>query len=207
MYRVNDIVLFIERNICDIIKMQANFIGIKTNVKDVSMIINGDSISSYKVDSVLMIYNMGRTWKYVLETANKPLTSDFINNIHSMLSAGVYTNIVDLIYNNEVYKLSELCMNDMLNILVNRVYDEDVSRFIDVALYIIYNKLFGNWSTLIASYVLTKLLMQNGVGIFYICQRYWDEFNTQLRSYLLTHNNENIKFIIKNKCIIGLKDR
>ena len=174
-------------------------------------ILNGVNVPSVQLDDIQAILNMRDAWRELLNTADEPLTVEYICRLNGFIarnealewgklrSGSVGISGTD--YNPPIpsYERVETELKEILSADVT-VTEKALNAFVWGA----RGQFFWDGNKRTSLTVANKILLMDGAGILTITDNYMEQFNTLLLDYYNTGNPEALKRFLYDNAIEGL---
>lgn len=209
---VEENIFVARRNLVDYIWKSANLEGIGVTYPDTQAIYHGVSVAGYSIDDINAVNDLKYAWQYLLNNINKPLDLEYIKKVHMILGkvtvigAGAIRRFGVSIGGAD-WKPSipdeKQVDYDIQNILNSGNDKQDIA--LDVMLYLMRGQLFYGGNKRIAMLICNKIMIENGMGIVSISQKYIKDFYALLVEFYETGISKKLKQFIYDNCIDGMQ--
>ena len=202
-----------KRILIDSIYQQANLEGIGVTFADTQDIINNVNVDSISPKDISKICCLRDGWKYLLDNIKSDLNLIFLEDIHNLIARfDVDYRYLGKIRKDEVMISgttwrplvpTETDIDKLCEVLKSIDSNNITNSAIDIGLYIMRMQPFKDGNKRVGSYVINKILIQNGKGIFNVPVEYDGKFKQALVDYYVSNDNSIIKKFITENCITG----
>lgn len=209
---VEENIFVARRNLVDYIWKSANLEGIGVTYPETQAICHGVSVAGYSIDDINAVNDLKYAWQYLLNNINKPLDLEYIKQAHMILGkvtvigAGVIRHF-DVSIGGTDWKPSipdeKQAAYDIQNILNSGNDKQDIA--LDMMLYLMRSHLFYDGNKRIAMLICNKIMIENGMGIVSVSQKYIKDFCALLIEFYETGISEKLKQFIYDNCIDGMQ--
>lgn len=209
---VEENIFVARRNLVDYIWKSANLEGIGVTYPDTQAICQGMSVAGYSIDDINAVNDLKYAWQYLLNNINKQLDLEYIKQVHMILGkvtvigAGVIRRF-DVSIGGTDWKPSipdeKEAYDDIQNILNSGNDKQDIA--LDIMLYLMRSQLFYDGNKRIAMLICNKIMIENGMGIVSVSQKYIKDFYALLIEFYETGISEKLKQFIYDNCIDGMQ--
>ncbi|MCC8170029.1 MAG: cell filamentation protein Fic [Oscillospiraceae bacterium] len=200
-----------KRNLVDYIWKSANLEGIGVTYPDTQAICNGMSVSGYSIDEINSVNDLKHAWQFLLENIREPLNLQYIQKTHMLLgkftviNAGTLrrfdVNIGGTEWKPEIPDEQRICGD------IQMIIDADADRqdtALDMMLYLMRSQIFYDGNKRLAMLIGNKIMIENGMGIISVKQKYIQDFYKLLIDFYETNDPAYIKRFVYDNCIDGL---
>ncbi len=201
-----------KRIMVDSIYASANLEGIGVTFAQTTDILNNVNVDEVTPKDMMKVFCLRDAWKYVLDNIDKNLDLVFLQELHEIVAKA----------DVEYYDLGRFRRNEVMisgtdwrpvipnaEDIINKL-DElskiavTTDRAIKTGLALMRIQPFRDGNKRIGSFVINKLLIQNGKGLFKVPVRLDGKFKELLVKYYETDDYDVILEFIRDNCIVGL---
>jgi Fic family protein len=200
-----------KRNIVDYIWKSANLEGIGVTYPDTQAIYNGMAVSGYSIDDINAINDLKHAWYFLLEHINDALDLNYIKQVHRQLGKFTVINAGSLRYDEVRIGgtdwIPPIPDEKSVNIGILDIVSDSrdvMDKALDITLYIMRSQLFYDGNKRIAMLIGNKIMIENGLGIITVGQKYIQDFYKLLISYYESNDKSEIKDFLYKYCIDGM---
>lgn len=208
---VTDAVLLAKRLLIDNIYSQANLEGIAITFANTNDIINNINVDSITPNDISKILCLRDGWEFILNSIEQDLSLVMIEELHSLVArfdvpyyylGKPRQDVVRISGTDWVPEIPNI--EEVYNYIELNKYATSVEDCMIVGLYFMRTQLFKDGNKRIGSFIINKLLIMNGLGIFKIPVKLDTEFKMKLIEYYETNDCSTlVKFLIEN-CFISI---
>lgn len=202
-----------KRILIDSIYQQANLEGIGVTFAETQDIINNVNVDSITPKDISKVCCLRDGWKYLLDNIESDLNLIFLEDLHNLIARFdvEYTYLGkfrkdEVMISGTTWRPSvptEKDIDELCEVLKSIDADYITDSAIDIGLYIMRMQPFKDGNKRVGSYVINKILIQNGKGIFNVPIEYDGKFKQMLVDYYASNDNSLIKKFIIEMCITG----
>lgn len=202
-----------KRILIDSIYQQANLEGIEVTFAETQDIINNVNVDSISPKDISKVCCLRDGWKYLLDNIESDLNLIFLEDIHNLIARfDVDYRYLGKIRKDEVMISgttwrplvpTETDIDKLCEVLKSIDSNNITNSAIDIGLYIMRMQPFKDGNKRVGSYVINKILIQNGKGVFNVPVEYDGRFKQALVDYYVSNDNSIIKKFIAENCITG----
>lgn len=187
--------------------------NINITFPDTKTIIDGMSVSGLKTDDVQKVLNLRNAWHFVLDDVSASLDLEYIKTIHSMVAYGeLPQSMINTLRDGDVsiggsfYQPKIPIESEVIKRIENIVNSSAsvTEKALDYFLYACRAQLFWDGNKRTASICANKIMIQAGVGVLIIEEKYLRRFNKLMIDYYETADKSKIKPFLYNNCINGI---
>lgn len=202
-----------KKTLVENIYNQAKMENINITFPDTKTIIDGMSVSGLKTDDVQKVLNLRNAWHYVLEDVFASLDLDYIKTIHAMVAYGeLPQSMLNTLRNGDVsiggsFYQPKLPDETTVTERIKKIFDSSNSateKALDYFLFACRSQLFWDGNKRTASIVANKIMIEAGVGVLIVEEKYLRRFNKLMIDYYETADKSKIKPFLYNNCIFGI---
>ncbi len=206
-----DNIFMAKRLLVDSVYQQANLEGIAVTFAETQDILNNVNVEHLSPNEVSKVCCLRDGWNYLLDNLDKPIDLGFLANLHELVARFDVSyqylgkwRVDDVMISGtrwrpelpepeKVYwKLQELSKIENVT-----------ERAITTGLWLMRCQLFKDGNKRIGSYIINKILIENGAGIFNVPVKLDGIFKQKLVDYYESDNNQDISEWIWNECLDG----
>lgn len=202
-----------KKTLVENIYNQAKMENINITFPDTKTIIDGMSVSGLKTDDVQKVLNLRNAWHYVLDDISAPLNLEYIKTIHAMVAYGeLPQSMLNTLRNGDVSiggsfyqpKLpDEITATERIEGILNGP-NSSTEKALDYFLFACRSQLFWDGNKRTASIVANKIMIEAGVGVLIVEEKYLRCFNKFMIDFYETADKSKIKPFLYNNCIFGI---
>lgn len=205
-----------KRILVDSVYQQANLEGIGVTFAQTQDIINNVNVPQLTPIEISKVCCLRDTWHFLLDNINAPLDLAFIETLHELVAR------FDVPY----YYLGKLRTEDVMisgagnwrpdipdiekmHRELNELLNDNsfiTDKAVRIGLWIMRTQPFKDGNKRVGSFVINKLLIQNGKGLFNVPVELDGLFKTKLVDFYITNNYEEITEWIRDNCLDGLNE-
>ena len=175
-------------------------------------ILNGVNVPSVRLDDIQAILNMRDAWRFLLDTIDRPLTLEYICELHAFIARNeaidfgkLRTGSVGI--SGTDYK-PPVPDHDTVKKELGEILSQDTTateKALDLFLWCARGQFFWDGNKRTAMTVANKILISCGAGMLTISENSIECFNTLLCNYYTTGNGEELKDFLYKNAIHGIE--
>lgn len=202
-------IMLAKRLLIDNIYSQANLEGIAVTFADTNDILNNVNVNSLNPNDISRICCLRDGWNFLLDTLLEDLSLTFIEELHSIVARfDVYYTYLGKPRADNVVISGTSWRPSIPN--VEKVYEtlktyngkKGIDSCIDAGLYLMRTQFFKDGNKRIGSFVINKLLIRNGIGIFKVPVELDSEFKKRLVQFYEFNDSSELLEFVKDNCIV-----
>jgi len=186
-------ILLAKKTLVENIYSQAKMINVNITFLDTKAIIDGKSVSGIKPYVVQYILRLRNAWLFVLDDVSAQLDQEYVDSVRAIVTFGGVPQLFPNINKN----------NDQINDIFNSS-SSSTEKALDYFLFVCYSKLFWEENKLTASIIANKIMIEAGVGIFVIREKYLHRFNSLIVDFYVTADDSKIKPFLYRNCVLRI---
>ena len=206
-----------KRVMVDSIYQQANLEGIAVTFAQTQDILNDVNVNELTPNEISKVFCLRDGWKFLLDTLDKPLSLAYVEELHEIIARFDVEyqylgklRTADVMISGTRWR-PEIPNDEILDALDkdfqyinNQMREEETTDIaIEIGLKLMRLQLFKDGNKRIGSFILNKVLIENGRGIFNVPVEYDGLFKSELVRYYESENTEKLKSLIVEKCLDG----
>lgn len=209
---VEENIFVAKRNLVDYIWKSANLEGIGVTYPDTQSICQGMSVAGHSIEDINAVNDLKHAWQYLLDNIHKPLDLEYIKQVHmrvgkfTVINAGAIrrfdVNIGGTNWKPPIPDEKQVAI-DIESIVNSEDDKQDIA--LNMMLYLMRSQLFYDGNKRIAMLICNKIMIENGMGIVSVSQKYIQEFYVLLVEFYETGNTNKIKQFLYDNCIDGMR--
>lgn len=206
-------IFFAKKTLVENIYNQAKMENINITFPDTKTIIDGMSVSGLKTDDVQKVLNLRNAWNYVLDDVSAPLDLEYIKTIHAMVAYGELPQTMlntlregDVSIGGSFYQPKlpdETAVSNLIKKILNGS-NSTTEKSLDYFLFACRSQLFWDGNKRTASIVANKIMIDAGIGVLIVEEKYLRRFNKLMIDFYETADKSKIKPFLYNNCIFGI---
>ena len=175
-------------------------------------ILSGVNVPDVRLDDIQAILNMRDAWKYLISTAEEPLTLEYICKLNEYIARNealewgvLRTGTVGISGTDYMPPAPsrENAQRELLEIMDRRITETE--KALDVFVWGTRGQLFWDGNKRTGMTAANKLLIMAGAGIMTIADKHMERFNTLLIDYYNTGEPDTLKRFLYDYCIDGIQ--
>lgn len=200
-----------KRNVVDYIWKSANLEGINITFPETNAIFEGMGVESVKVDDIVKINNMKRTWSFMLDTLDRLTDFDYMCRLNMIIGSdgSIFGSGKIRAYDVKIsgtkwqpqIPFEYDIRNEIADILL---IESPTDRAITLMLWGMRRQVFIDGNKRTAMMLANKEMITNGCGIISIPNELIRKFGEMLITFYETNDMSNIKQFVYDKCIDGI---
>lgn len=200
-----------KRILVDSVYQQANLEGIGVTFADTQDILNNINVGTLSPTEISKVCCLRDGWEYLLSHIDSPTDLIFIENLHEIVARFdvpyQYLGKLredDVIISGTKWR-PELPEADKIFHKLNSVPDQNhmTDHALELGLWLMRCQPFKDGNKRIGSFVINKILIQNGCGIFNVPVKLDGRFKQYLVDYYETNDPDFLKQWIFENCMDG----
>ncbi len=202
-----------KRILVDSVYKQANLEGIGVTFADTQDILNDVNISSVSPKDISKVCCLRDGWKYLFDHINDDLSLAFLEDMHDLIARfDVDYRYLGKIRTDEVMILGTAWrpeipdfedIDNLAKLLVSDDYASITDKALSTGLFVMRMQPFKDGNKRVGSFVINKILIQYGKGIFNVPVEKDGTFKQLLVNYYETNDNLQLKQWMLENCIDG----
>lgn len=200
-----------KRILVDSIYMQANLEGIAVTFAETQDILNNVNVMSITPNDINKVCCLRDGWDYLLGSLNKPTDLVFMEELHELIARFdvpyIYLGklrVEDVIISGTTWRPEipnvEKIFHEISEILK---IENETDRAISMGLYIMRLQPFKDGNKRVGSFVINKILIETGRGIFNVPVELDGIFKKQLVDFYVSNDSTSLKQWIFENCLQG----
>ena len=202
-----------KRILVDSVYQQANLEGIGVTFADTQDILNNVNVDKVSPKDISIVCCLRDGWKYLLDNISRPLDLVFLEDIHNIVARFdvdyQYLGVIryeDVLISGTTWR-PEIPSNLDIDVLCDKLSRIDLNNITDYAvelgLFIMRMQPFKDGNKRVGSFVINKILIENGKGIFNVPIKHDGSFKEQLVNYYESNDTSSLKCFILDNCLTG----
>lgn len=208
---VDENIFIAKRNIIDYIWKSAKLEGLSVTFPDTEAIFNGMSVSNVRVDEIIAVNNLKRSWQFSLETIDYPTDLNYICQLNRIVGGDNLVYNAGFLRNVPVSIGGTSWKPDIPNeFLIKENLAEifgignPTERCITLMLYCMRSQMFIDGNKRTSMLAANHEMIRNGCGIISVPIEHQPEFTKLLVKFYETNEISTIKQFVYDKCIDGI---
>lgn len=207
-----DTIFAVERGIVDLLWKSAN-IEVAVSFPDTNELFEGRTVHDVSLNDSIVINNLKRSWFYIIETLDEPITLAYITKINMIIGeATKYSERYGKIRTNDVfmsgtYWRPEVPVDSEVREEINDLLNMDITeteRALEMFAYIMRKQIFGDGNKRTALMIANKIIITSGEGMIATPVKLKNEFIKNLINYYETGDNSKLKEFLYENSIMGI---
>lgn len=208
---INENIFCAKRILVDSIYKQANLEGIAVTFAETQDILNDVNVSHITPKEISKVCCLRDGWEYLLDNLNAPNDLVFMETVHELVARFdvpyLYLGKLrtdDVLISGTSWRPelpdTEKIFEDMKKI---NAIETDTDRAFSLGLYIMRTQPFKDGNKRVGSFMINKVLIENGRGIFNVPVELDGQFKKQLVEFYETNDMEPLKNWMLENCLDG----
>lgn len=202
-----------KKTLVENIYSQAKMENINITFPDTKTIIDGMSVSGLKTDDVQKVLNLRNAWQFVLDDVSATLNVEYIKTVHAMVAYGeLPQSMLNTLRNGDVsiggsFYQPKIPLESNASERISGILDSPSSpteKALDYFLFACRSQLFWDGNKRTATIIANKIMIDSGVGVFIIEEKYLRRFNKLMIDFYETADKSKIKPFLYKNCIFGI---
>lgn len=205
-----------KRIVVDSVYMQANLEGISISFAQTQDIFNNINVLELTPIDICRVCCLRDTWLYLLDNTDESLDMTFIEELHKLIARfDMPYYYLGKIRTEEVMISGagnwrpEITSRDRIQIELKELLNADLSitdKAVRIGLWIMRTQPFKDGNKRVGCFVINKILIQNGRGIFNVPVELDEIFKIKLVKFYITNNYEELSEWIRENCLNGVRE-
>lgn len=183
--------------------VQSIYVGAKlancnVTFSETQTIVDGENVASVSLKDIETVLNLKRAWRFMLDTIDKPITLEYICQLHSFVAyyqalawGTLRTGDVRISGTSYVPKIPQE-KEVLKKIRKIKAIENGTQRAIEYFIYACKQKLFWDGNHRMSMMIANKYLIMDGAGLFSPNEKDFDVFNACLSAYYDDERNKPI---------------
>ncbi|MCM1335221.1 MAG: Fic family protein [Bacteroides sp.] len=208
---VDENIFIAKRNLVDYIWKSARLEGLSVTFPDTEAIFNGMSVSNVRVDEIIAVNNLKRSWQFLFDTIDSPTDFRYICQLNRIVggdnlvyNAG-YLRRVPVSIGGTSWK-PDIPDEPLIKKGLADIFETEnpTERCITLMLYCMRSQMFLDGNKRTSMLAANHEMIKNGCGIISVPIEHQPEFTKLLVEFYETNEMIAIKQFVYDKCIDGI---
>ncbi len=203
-----------KRNLVDYIWKSAKLEGLGVTYPDTEAIFNGMRAPNVKVEEIIAVNNLKRSWQFLLENLDVPMDYPYVCYLNKIvggdnlvINAG-FIRKVPVSIGGTSWK-PDLPIESQIKEQMAEIncIEEPTERAITMMLYLMRKQMFLDGNKRTSMLAGNQIMIANGCGIISVPIEKQPEFTKQLVEFYESGDMEDLKRFVYDECIDGIDFR
>lgn len=200
---------FTKNNLINLIHGQVNLEGIEITLEQTRDILNNVNVTSIAPKDMCKLLCLQDGWNYLFDHISYKISMDFLKQLHKLISCADLSYLergkirnVDIRITGTQWK-PDVPDSEKINEQLEELSEitDVIDRAISTGLYIMRTQMFRDGNKRIGMFLINKILIENGEGIFSIPIVLQEQWKRKLVDYYESNNDKDIKKFMHENCL------